>query len=133
MRYGGSPEPGAGGLREDSYQRALEGQFADQGIPHEAQKVYEVIDSAVGGAFIGYYIPDFLVDNLVVVEIKALTCLDNGHLAQVIGYLAVSGCPVGLLLNFGERSLRYRRILPPKNVQEHRVNRQWLFVPDWLK
>lgn len=59
--------------------------------------------------------------------------LDNSHVAQVIGYLAVAGCQVGLLINFGTRSLQWRRILPPKNITEHRVNRQWLFVPDWLK
>jgi hypothetical protein len=82
---------------------------------------------------IGYYIPDFIVEDKVVVEIKALRGLDNSHLAQVIGYLAVGKYPIGLLINFGLRSLQYKRILPPKNVTEHRVNRQWLFVPDWLK
>ena len=55
------------------------------------------------------------------------------HLAHVIGYLAITGCPLRLLINFGERSLKRRRIFPPKNIQEHRINRQWLFVPDWLK
>jgi GxxExxY protein len=84
-------------------------------------------------ALIGYHVPDFVVDENVVVEIKALSGLESGHLAQVIGYLAVTGCPLGLLINFGERSLRFRRILPPRNVQEHKVNRQWLFVPDWLR
>ena len=44
-----------------------------------------------------------------------------------------SGCPIGLLINFGERSLNHRRILPPKNVAEVLINRQWLFVPDWLQ
>ena len=66
-------------------------------------------------------------------EIKALKGLDNSHLAQVIGYLAVSGLSVGLLINFGLRSLQYKRVLPPKKTQEHRLNRQWLYVPDWLK
>jgi hypothetical protein len=51
----------------------------------------------------------------------------------VIGSLAVSACPGGLLINFGGCSLQYRRIFPPKNIQVHQVNRQWLFVPDWLK
>jgi hypothetical protein len=40
---------------------------------------------------------------------------------------------VGLLFNFGERSLKWQRILPPKKIQQHIVNRQWLFVPNWLK
>jgi len=120
------------GLREDAYQRALEGQFIEQHTPFEAQKLYDVTDPA-GGGLIGYYIPDFVVANCAIVEIKALSYLDNNHIAQVIGYLVVSGCPVGLLLNFGEHSLRYRRILPPKNIQEHRLNRRWLFVPDSLK
>lgn len=66
-------------------------------------------------------------------EIKALNYLDISHIAQVVGYLAVIGCVQGLLLNFGERSLKFHRILTPKDIQEHRVNRQWLFVPDYLK
>jgi hypothetical protein len=37
------------------------------------------------------------------------------------------------LIQFGERSLRYRRVFPPRKVIDHLVNRQWLFVPDWLK
>jgi len=54
---------------------------------------------------IGYYIPDMIVEDLVVVEFKALSGgLDNSHVAQIIGYLAVTGCPVGLLINFGQRS-----------------------------
>jgi len=82
---------------------------------------------------VGYYIPDFVVEERVIVEIKALRGLDNSHMAQVIGYLAVSSCPIGLLINFGERSLRFRRVFPPKKVIDHLVNKQWLFVPDWLK
>ena len=73
------------------------------------------------------------MDEKVVVEIKALKGWNNSHLAQVIGYLAVSGLSVGLLINFGQRSLEYKRVLPPKKLQEHMINRQWLFVPDWLK
>ena len=38
-----------------------------------------------------------------------------------------------LLINFGERSLRVRRVFPPAHVLETVINRQWLFVPDWLK
>lgn len=120
-------------LRENSYQRALGFALSDAGLSFEAQKLYSVFADPEEQRLIGYYIPDFLVDEKVILEIKALRGLNNSHLAQVIGYLAVSGCSVGLLINFGERSLRYRRILPPQKLTEHRVNRQWLFVPDWLK
>jgi GxxExxY protein len=121
------------GMREDSYQRALASKLADAQIPFEEQKNYEVFEDSRKQFLIGYYIPDFVVDGKIIVEIKALGGLDNRHVAQVIGYLAVSGCPIGLLINFGERSLRQRRILPPKNVAEILINRQWLHVPAWLK
>lgn len=82
---------------------------------------------------VGYYIPDYVVEEKVIVEIKAVKSLDNIHLAQVIGYLATTGFPLGLLINFAERSLNYRRVFPPRKVTEHLINRQWLFIPDWLK
>lgn len=121
------------GFREDTYQRGLEAALQARQILFASQKMLEVFESDLGGKLIGYYVPDFLVESRVIVEIKALNGMDNSHLAQVIGYLAVSGCQVGLLINFGERSLEFKRVLPPNDVKEHRVNRQWLFVPEWLR
>jgi GxxExxY protein len=121
------------GLREDSYQRALANRLAEAALSFEAQKLYSVYDDPDQQRLVGYYISDFVVEAAVIVEIKALRGLDNSHLAQIIGYLAVSCCPIGLLINFGERSLRYRRVFPPHKVIDHLVNRQWLFIPDWLK
>jgi len=122
------------GYRENTYQRDLGVHFTNSDLAYVAQKRLEVYDSVGGDVLVGYYIPDFIVEETVVVEIKALSSgLDNNHLAQIIGYLAVTGCSVGLLINFGNRSLKWRRIFPPTDVTEHRVNRQWLFVPDWLK
>jgi GxxExxY protein len=99
----------------------------------EQQKLFEVYEGSDDARLAGYYIPDFVVEGTVIVEIKALRGLDNSHLAQIIGHLAVSGCPVGLLINFGERSLNHRRVFPPHKVTDDLINRQWLFVPDWLK
>lgn len=122
------------GYREDTYQRDLEVHFDESDLAYVAQKNIEVYDSANEDVLIGYYIPDFIVEDVVIAEIKALSGgLDNTHIAQIIGYLAVTGCPIGLLINFGNRSLEWKRIFPPKDVTEHRVNRRWLFVPDWLK
>ena len=123
-------------LREDTYQRDLELRLTDCGLAFVPQKLLEVYDSDHPGALLGYYIPDFIVADTIVVEIKALRGLDGSHVAQVIGYsavlchLAVTGCPLGLLINFGECSLKFRRILPPRDIAEHRLNREWLWVPD---
>jgi GxxExxY protein len=121
------------GLREDSYQRALEVVMTERSLSFEPQKVIPVSDGAQNQVVIGYYIPDFVVDDAVILEIKALDELDNAHLAQVIGYLAVTSCQVGLLVNFGRRRLEWRRILPPRDISTRVINRRWLFVPDWLR
>jgi GxxExxY protein len=120
------------GHREDTYQRALEASLTAAGLAFESQKMLEVFDADANGALVGYYIPDLIVGDRVIVELKALDGLSNSHLAQAIGYLAVTGCPVALLINFGCRSLEWRRILPPADIARHRANRQWLFVPDFL-
>ena len=122
------------GYREDTYQRGLEAHLAADGLAFVPEKNIEIYDSFNGNVLIGYYVPDLIVEEAVVVEIKALSGgLDNTHIAQVIGYLAVTGCTVGLLVNFGARSLQWKRIFPPKDVTAHLINRQWLFVPDWLR
>lgn len=118
------------GYRENTYQRDLEAHLLAQGLACAPQKRLEVYASEQSHKLIGYYIPDFIIAEQIIVEIKALHGLDNSHIAQVIGYLAVTGYKVGLLINFGQRSLKWQRILPPKNIQEHRVNRQWLLMPE---
>ena len=121
------------GLREDTYQRSLANHLSDASLSFESERLYSVYDDPDQERLVGYYIPDFVVEEKVIVEIKAIRRLDNTHLAQMIGYVAVSGLKIGLLINFGERSLRYRSIFPPQKVIDHLINRQWLVIPDWLK
>ncbi len=121
------------GLRENTYQRSLANHLAEKSISFEEEKPYPVYDDRDQERLVGYYIPDFVVEEKVIVELKSVKVLDNSHLAQVIGYLAVSALPLGLLINFAERSLAYRRVFPPQKVIDHLLNRRWLFVPEWLK
>jgi GxxExxY protein len=93
------------GYREQVYQRDLEIPMTEAGLAIESQKLYEIFDELDGEQLVGYYIPDFVVEDKVIVEIKALKALEDSHTAQVIGYLAISGCRVGLLINFGTSSL----------------------------
>ena len=118
------------GQKEDVYQQALQAELAEAGLSFEAQKNLEVYD---GERLVGYYIPDLVVEEKVIVEIKAFATLHTKYLGQVITYLNHTGLPVGLLINFGERSLRSRRVFPSPQAVEYRINHQWLFVPDWLK
>jgi GxxExxY protein len=118
------------GHREDIYQRALEVELTEAGFAIEPQKNLEVYDE---GRLIGLYIPDIIVENKVVVEIKAFAALPAKYLGQVIAYLDHTGLQVGLLINLGERSLHPRRVFPSPAATEFRVNHQWLFVPDGLK
>jgi len=118
------------GHKEDVYQRALESEFEKAGLAFEAQKNLEVYD---GEQLIGYYIPDFIVEGKVIVEIKAFATVHQKYLGQAITYLNHTGLQVGLLINFGERSLRPRRVFPSPQAAEFRINHQWLFVPERLK
>ena len=120
------------GLRENTYQRSLANHLSESGLSFEEERLYPVFDDKNRESLVGYYVPDFVVDEKVVVEIKAIKAIDNSHLAQVIGYLAVSGLPVSLLINFGEPSLRHRRVFPPEKIIDHNINRQWLFVPSHI-
>jgi len=57
---------------------------------------------------------DFLVDEIIPVEIKAISIIENRDLAQSINYLEAFRLEIGLLLNFGNTSLQYKRLVHPK-------------------
>lgn len=65
---------------------------------------------------------DFLVEKVVSVELKALTKLEDVHLAQAINYLEANNLEIGLLINFGAKSLEYRRLINPKFNQLNHIN-----------
>ena len=60
-----------------------------------------------------YVLADIVVENLVIVELKCCKSLLPEHQAQVINYLAASGLPLGLLVNFNNKQLDYKRLHHP--------------------
>jgi GxxExxY protein len=98
------------GFQEVIYQRALAIEMNLQGLEnsreHEMNVVYK-------GENIGTRRVDFFVEGKVMVEIKAITQLEDVHLAQAINYLEVYGLEVGLLINFGSKSLEFKRVSKP--------------------
>lgn len=65
------------------------------------------------GEQIGTRRVDFFVEGQVMVEIKAIIQLEDAHLAQAINYLEAYGLDIGLLINFGSRSLQFKRVMKP--------------------
>jgi GxxExxY protein len=91
------------GLLESAYQRALAYEFTLHGIAFEEQKLCPIRykDLLIEDA----YRLDFLVEGLVVVELKTVDSLLDVHEAQVLTYLKFTGCHLGLLLNFNSTTL----------------------------
>jgi GxxExxY protein len=104
------------GFQEVIYQRALEIEMKQRGLSFRREQEMRIFYK---GAEIGSRRVDFFVEDTVMVEIKALSQLEDVHLAQAINYLEAYGVEVGLLLNFGNRSLQFKRVMKPakKNRQ----------------
>ena len=97
------------GFLEAVYQEALGREFADQGIPFESQPVIQI--AYKGKLLDKTYQPDFVCFDEVIVEIKAIAGLSGIEEAQLINYLKATGIKVGLLINFGLKSLEHKRFV----------------------
>ncbi|AFN74521.1 GTP-binding signal recognition particle [Melioribacter roseus P3M-2] len=97
------------GFLEIVYKDALELEFSSCNVPFEREKEYEV--NYKGIILPHKFYADFVVYNKIILEIKSISEIANEHIAQTLNYLKVSGCKLGLLVNFGKLSLQYKRIL----------------------
>ena len=100
------------GFQEVIYQRALAIEMEFEGLAFEREKEMPIF---YRGQNIGTRRVDFFVDNLVMVELKAIIRLEDVHLAQAMNYLEAYGMEIGLLINFGARSLEFKRVHKKKS------------------
>jgi len=96
------------GFLEKVYERALLKELRLRGIQVEAQKEIKVFYKKDE---IGTYFADLVVNNEILLELKAVEGLDNIHKAQVLNYLKATGLKLGLLINFGRERVQYERLL----------------------
>ena len=87
------------GLKEEVYRQCLEREFSSRGIPFSAKKELRIFYK--GAPIEKTYIPDFHCHGKIIVEIKAVAELTKEHRAQLLNYLRLTGCKLGLLVNFG--------------------------------
>ena len=95
------------GFLEKVYQNSLLVELRKKGFYCEKSYPIEVYYM---GEKVGFYIADILVENIIVIEIKAAETLCNEHEAQLINYLKATDIQVGLLLNFGKRPELKRKV-----------------------
>ena len=96
------------GFFEKVYENALCVELNRAKIPFHRQQCFEI---RYKNKNIGNYIADIVVDNKLLIELKALSALNKEHEAQVMNYLKASGLKVGLLLNFGTPRIGMKRIV----------------------
>ncbi|MCE2823197.1 MAG: GxxExxY protein [Bacteroidota bacterium] len=92
------------GLLESSYEACLYYELKNKGLGVIKQMALPLVYNDVK-LEVGYRI-DLLVENKIIVEVKAVDALNDVHLAQVLTYLKLSGCKIGLLINFNVSSLK---------------------------
>jgi GxxExxY protein len=97
------------GFLEAIYSEALEIEFNDQNIPYKREISLNV--HYKGQLLNKSYVADYICYNKIIVELKAVNYLESLHDSQVLNYLKATGFKLGLLINFGEQSLKYKRIV----------------------
>jgi GxxExxY protein len=95
------------GFQEVIYQRALEIEFPYHNLAFEREKEMSIF---YRGHEIGTRRVDFFVEKLIMVELKAVIQLEDVHLAQAMNYLEAYKMEIGLLINFGSKSLQFKRV-----------------------
>jgi GxxExxY protein len=96
------------GLDEKVYENALVLELIERGHRVEQQRVFPV---HYKGHFVGKLVPDLIVDQLVIVDTKVVDMFAESHIAQMIGYLAITGLKLALLLNFKRAKLDWKRVV----------------------
>lgn len=96
------------GFTEPIYQEALEEEFKLRGIPYQREKVLHV--TYKGKTLSKDFRPDFICYDRIIVELKAVDDFVDEHYSQVYNYLKATGLQLGLLINFGKKSLYHKRV-----------------------
>jgi len=99
------------GFQEVIYQRAIAKEMALQGLSYQREFEMPIFfkEEQIGTRRV-----DFLVEQVIAVELKAIIKIEDVHMAQAINYLEAYNLEVGMLLNFGAKSLEYKRLINSK-------------------
>lgn len=97
------------GFSEAVYGDALEIELKTNGVPYRKEAKFDIIYK--GELLKHHYFADFIIDDKIILELKAVEKISSSHVKQTMNYLAASKMKLGLIVNFGEDSLTYKRVL----------------------
>jgi GxxExxY protein len=97
------------GLLEIIYKDALEIEFKENDIPFEREKEYSI--EYKGKILPHKFYADFIINESIVLEVKAIKEFSSEHIAQILNYIKLSSSEIGLLINFQTKSLQYKRYI----------------------
>ena len=100
------------GLDEKLYEQALCIELRASGHDVDQQRRFPVV---YRDQLIGTLVPDLIIDGEVIVDTKVVSAFNESHIAQMIGYLSITGLELGLLVNFKYASLKWKRIVKSFN------------------
>ena len=103
------------GLDEKLYERAIAIELKRRGLIVSVQRSFPVY---YGGDLIGNLVPDLIVNDAVIVDPKVVACFTETHVAQMIGYLNITGLDLALLINFKNARLEWKRVLRSQEREE---------------
>ncbi len=106
------------GLDEKLYENALAIELKARGHAVEQQREFNV---QYRDQWIGKLIPDLIVDGKVIADPKVVTAFNDTHVAQMLGYLNITGLQVALLLNFKESKLSWKRVVNERRSQTQTI------------
>ncbi len=104
------------GLDEKLYENALIIELQHRGHTVEQQREFPV---HYRGHLIGKLVPDLIVDGRVIADTKVVTAFNDTHIAQMLGYLNITGLEVALLVNFKEARLTWKRVVSGEPDENH--------------
>ena len=97
------------GFLEAVYQEALEKEFQQRKIPYKREVPLEIFYK--NEPLEKYYIADFICYDKIVIELKAVSAITNDHQGQLINYLSATKLSLGIIINFGKKSLEHKRMI----------------------
>lgn len=96
------------GHKEQVYQKALQAEFEEMKVSFKREVSLNVIYK---GIRVGNYRPDFIIENKVIIEIKAVEYMPMAYEKQLLNYLKITGFSLGILVNFGAPAIQIKRLI----------------------